>query len=227
VISTRDLSLLPDVEGLRALLQALATLDAIVCPEWEYRYWSFNCAWAPGEQMGSMRNGQGDDLFAHFSSAGCWLKGFDHESRMSPHARKPKRVWPGILDAVPADFASCLREPAFSVDDVTFCIWRRVGDTRWQIGPVAFPPGLADPDGSESLLSELDGRAETYLAFAGEYYEKDLDVSAVEHVHQHRPLTADVVALLNPQRSPRELVGDLDEIGYPLSNGFPAPRGAD
>jgi len=81
VISTRDLSLLPDVDGLRRTLQAMAMLDAILRPEWEFRYYSFNAAWAEGEQMGSMRNGSGDDFFAHFSSAGCWLKGFAHEYR--------------------------------------------------------------------------------------------------------------------------------------------------
>jgi len=35
--STRNLSQLPDVEGLRKLLQSLAMLDAIVCREWQYR----------------------------------------------------------------------------------------------------------------------------------------------------------------------------------------------
>ena len=35
--STRDLSQLPGVEGLHKLLQSLAMLDAIVCPEWQYR----------------------------------------------------------------------------------------------------------------------------------------------------------------------------------------------
>jgi len=100
-------------------------LDAILCPEWQFRYYSFNAGWAPGEQMGSMRNGSGDELFAHFGAAGCWLKGFAHENPLSPYRENPKRVWPGVLDNVPGEFAGCLREPAFSVEDVTFCIWRR------------------------------------------------------------------------------------------------------
>jgi len=216
MISTRDLSLLPDVEGLRALLQALATLDAILCPDWQYRYYSFNRKWAAGEQMGSMRNGQGDDFFAHFSSAGCWLKGFAHESPMSPYAHAPKRVWPGILEEVPEEFAACLREPAFSVEDVTFCIWRRTMDKRWTNGPVSFPPDVEDPDGSAFLLSALDGRPETYQSFATDYYETAVDVASVEHVYQHRPLTRDIVASLNGERSLDELASDLNEIGYPM-----------
>src|SRR5438105_3956555 len=85
MISTRDLSLLPDVDGLRRTLQSMAMLDAILCPEWEFRYYSFNAAWDAGEQMGSMRNGSGDNFFAHFSPAGCWLKGFAHDYPLSPY----------------------------------------------------------------------------------------------------------------------------------------------
>jgi hypothetical protein len=40
MISTRDLSHLPDIDHLKSLSQSLAMLDAILCPEWEYRYYS-------------------------------------------------------------------------------------------------------------------------------------------------------------------------------------------
>ena len=66
MISTRDLSLLPDVDGLRSAFQSMAMLDAILCPERLYRYYSFNSGWSVGEQVGSMNNGSGDELFAHF-----------------------------------------------------------------------------------------------------------------------------------------------------------------
>jgi hypothetical protein len=193
----------------------MATLDAILCPEWQYRYYSFNRRWADGEQMGSMRNGSGDDFFAHFSAAGCWLKGFAHESIMSPYAHEPTRVWPGIWEAVPVEFAACLREPAFTVEDVTFCIWRRSADPSWGAGRVDFPADDDDPDGSAFLLSDLDGRPETYVAYASEYFEQELDVASVAHVYQHRPLTREIIASLNPQLSLEDVAADLAEIGYP------------
>ncbi len=43
-ISTRDLSQLPGIQGLRTLSQALALLDAILSPDWELRYYSFNAS---------------------------------------------------------------------------------------------------------------------------------------------------------------------------------------
>src|SRR5262249_28417904 len=158
------------------------------------------------------RNGSGDDFFAHFSSSGCWLKGFAHESVMSPYAHEPKRAWPGILDTVPVEFAACLREPAFSVEDVTFCIWRPNADSRCAMGRITFPPDVEDPDGSEFLLSDLDGRPETYQAYAGEYFETEVDVASVAHVYQHLPLTEKIVASLNPEVSLAELAADLNEI---------------
>jgi hypothetical protein len=215
VISTRNLSLLPDVDGLRRALQSMAMLDAILCPEWQFRYYSFNKAWASREQMGSMRNGRGDDFFASFSAAGCWLKGFAHEYPMSPYRENPPRPWPGVLDSIPAEFAACLREPAFSVEDVTFCIWRRFADPAWRVGPVQFPPGHPDPDGSEFLLSPLDGRPETYRPWAADYCGQDLDLAAVEYVYRHEPLITDVIARLNPEVSLSELTADIREIGYP------------
>jgi hypothetical protein len=217
VISTRDLSQLPDVDGLCRTMQSMAMLDAILCPEWQFRYYSFNTAWANGEQMGSMRDGSGDELFAHFSSVGCWLKGFAHEYPMSPYRENPPRPWPGILDTVPAEFSACLREPAFGVGNVTFCIWRRSNDRAWQVGQVQFPSDHSDPGGSEILLSPLDGLPETYRSWAEDYYEREVELSAVEHLYQHRPLSPEIVARLNSKVSPGELAGDISEIGYPYS----------
>lgn len=217
MISTRDLSALPDVDRLRATLQSMAMLDAILMPEWQLRYYSFNCRWGKGKQMGSMRDGEGDNFFALFNSAGCFLKGFAHEAVMSPYGRRPKAVWPGVLDAVPDEFEDGLNEPAFSMEDTTFCVWRRYSDPNWQCGPVAFPEGKNDPDGSAELLSPLDGKSASYRSWAEDYYERDVPLSAVRHIYAHRPLTSRVVKQLNPEITLEALEADVDEIGYPGS----------
>lgn len=134
---------------------------------------------------------------------------------MTPYRLSPKQVWRGVLDSVPREFAACMHEPAFSVEDATFCIWRRHADTSWQVGPIAFPSGESDPDGSVDLLSNLDGHPETYRTWAVEYYEKEVPLAAVDHVYQHRPLTPQVIAQLNPGLSFDQLLADKNEIGYP------------
>jgi hypothetical protein len=71
---------LPGIADLRRRAKALAMLDAIICPEWEYRYYSYNSRWSHGEEMASMRNSQGDEWFILFDSVGTAIKGLDHES---------------------------------------------------------------------------------------------------------------------------------------------------
>lgn len=219
MISTRDLSGLPGIDELRRLMKSMALLDALQQRDWEYRLYSFNCHWSKTrpEQMGSMRDGQGDDVFVLFNPSGCWLKGFAHEAAMTPYRLKRPRVFPGVLDGVPAEFARCLSEPAFNLRDTTFCVWRRYEDASWQRGPIRFPRG-DDPDGSARLLSPLDGRPETYLAVAAGYFRRPwLTVDVVRHVYDHRPLTPELLATAGLTAG--EMAEDVAEIGYPEVGG--------
>jgi len=211
MISTRDLHELPDIPGFRRLTRALATLDALLSPEWEYRYYSFNSHWAEGEMMASMRNGSGDQWFALLSSAGVALHGLAHES---PIFRLDSR-WPGIFDSLPSEFhANFLNEPAFDTANSTFCIWRRASDERWFAGAAQLPPGN-DPDGSEELLSILAGDPQQYVDFAAEYYEREIAIADVAAVYEHAPLTQELLKRLNPRADLEALTADLNEIGYP------------
>lgn len=215
MISTRDLSALPNIDALRRLMQSLAMLDAILCPEWGHRYFSFNCYWSSGEQLGSMRNGQGDHWFALFNAAGCWLKGFDHESPMSPFSSDPPMLAAGLFDDMSAKFSACLLEPAFAIEETTFCLWRRSQDSTWRRGPVKFPANTSDLDGSERLLQCLDGRPQTYRAWTKEYHERDVPLAAIQSVYAHQPLDQQLIDDLGAAISPACLKKDVSEIGYP------------
>ena len=214
MISTRNLSDLPAIQQLNRTMKSLAVLDAIVEPDWEYRYYSFNSKWDTSEEMGSMRNGQGDAWFCVFSPVGAFLKGFDHESEMSPWNQEPMRVWPGVLGAVPEMFKRFVQEPAFSMDDTTFCIWRSAQESGWRTGAVEYPAG-EDPDGSGWMLSILRGEPELYRSWAESYYERPVALQIVRHVYEHKPLTDEIIRTLNQDRDLHGLTADLDEIGYP------------
>ncbi|MFF2143944.1 hypothetical protein [Kitasatospora sp. NPDC058190] len=198
------LSRLPAIPDLRNRCRALATLDVILSPgDWEPRYHTFTGAWAPGEELSWVRNGQGDDWFVVFSPAGVYGRGFDHER---PNA-------PELLDAVPPAFHRFTGEPAFGDVDgptVTACFWRAPGDAAWQ--------GVSSTPGDGELLELLlDGSAEAYRDWAEEYFEpeQELDLDAIGHVLALRPLTPAAVAALNPETDLEELAEDLAEIGYP------------
>jgi len=207
MISTHDLSQLPDIAALRGVMQALATLDATLAPDWESRYYSFNAGWGPGEMMGSMRDGCGDQWYALFCAAGAALVGLAHESpTFTPGSPKP---W--VFDGLPEAFHKNLRrEPAFDTGNCTFCLWRLNGDSAWSCSA---PSQCAD--GSESLLSILDGQPQRYLSWAMDYFEVELELAPIERVYRHEPLTEALVRQLNPEQSLAELADDLTEIGYP------------
>ena len=164
-----------------------------------------------------MRNGQGDHYFGLFNAAGCWLKGFDHEAPMSPFASDPPTVVAGVFDGVPAELQACLTEPAFVIDETTFCVWRRHSDRRWQCGSVRLPAGEKDPDGSAGLRRYLDGNPQTYRDWAAEYDERHVPLTAVRSIYAHEPLDQRLVTDLNADVSLSELHADVDEIGYPAS----------
>jgi hypothetical protein len=205
---------LPPPDTLKRIMQSLAMLEAIVEEEWQFRYFSFDAHWSPDTQMGSMRNGQGDDLFAVFDRAGCFIRGFDHESAMSPWASKPRKIWPGVLEHVPKQFSSSLTEPAFHMDDTTFCIWFPVGGQAWCQGEIAYPAG-SDPDGSSWMLSYYVGGPQTYRDFAEFYYEVDIPIDAIARVYQHEPLSPALIQALGSQRRYDQLRVEAAAIGYP------------
>jgi hypothetical protein len=214
-ISTQALELMPSIDQTKCISQSAAMLDAILCPDWESRYFSFNARWNKQTMMASMQNGSGDDYFMTFSSVGAILKGFDHESAMSPYAQDQELVWAGVLESVPAGFSNFLDDAAFKLEDTTYCIWRLITDTAWHCGSIEFPTQKHANDGSATFLWIFDGLPETYQKWAKDYYETSVLIAAVRHVYAHQPLTKAVVQKLNPELELSDLKEDILEIGYP------------
>jgi hypothetical protein len=217
MVTNARLSELPNIENLEALCRSLAMLDAIMSPEWEYRYFPFNAKWGDGERLGSMRNGSGDEYFVYFNDEGALIKGFDHESEMSPYGNDKLSVWPGVVDGVPYGFREFLKDTSMPSEDTTFCIWRMPSDLRWQTGQIEYPNSDAEADGSEWLLFALDENPETYAEFAAEYYERSIDSETVRKIYAHTPLTDEIVTKLNFELKITELSPDIEEIGYPVA----------
>ncbi|MFE5090418.1 hypothetical protein ACFRCI_08445 [Streptomyces sp. NPDC056638] len=198
-------ALLPNPTELRSHLSALAILDATIGGDPQFCCYTFDTAWGPGEEAALMENGSGDDFSVLFTPAGVLIRGFDHESEMSPYATDGEQVWPGVIDEVPATLRQLLDEPAFHDEGidaprVTACLWRKAGDTAWRAGSaIAFPPGSEDPDGSGFLFHLLTDRSpEAVQAHFEDYYERPIPLDAVRHVLAGRPLTPAIAAALNP-----------------------------
>jgi len=187
------------------MMQSMATLDAIFCPEWQDRYYSFDSGWGPSEQMGSIRNGSGDDLFVLFNESGCFLKGFSHEFTQKEFT--PDMFYKNVADA----FKAAVSEPAFSTHNVSFCAWHMSDGESWE-------NSVKDEDLDPNvffLIQDLDGKASTYLKFLINYHEMEADLVSLQAVFDHKVMTRELTKALNSEIDFSSLVSDLTQIGYP------------
>ena len=199
---------------LKELMRSLAMLDALMEPEeWDARWFSYDPVWDEGVSVGSMRDGSGDWFAVRFSGEGdAVVRGFAHESQMSPfRSGGDGRAWPGLFEGLPERYAWAREADGFVGEEVTFCAWY---DEGWTVGPVQFP-SHADPDGSERLLALLDDEPSTYVRFAKDIYERELDVRSVAALYRSTPLDEKLLASLAPGVSAMVATRLAKELGYP------------
>ncbi|MCO1580687.1 hypothetical protein M8C13_33520 [Crossiella sp. SN42] len=210
---------LPDIDTLRARCRAIAALEVVLNDDPGSRYFGYDPDWAEGRELAWMRNGSGDEYSIVFQEAGVFIRGFDHESAMSPFVSDDGELWPGLVDELPTDFADLVEEPAFCLDDLlaaTVVVWRRWNGNRWQCGEIVFPAG-DDPDGARWLFQvvAVDG-TEGYHGFAQDYYQRELDYRAVREVLRQAPLTAELTRRLAPGADWARVRHEVSALGWPV-----------
>jgi len=206
--STRDLSGLPAPDRLRDVLQLSAMLDVVLCEKDWLRCYTFRPNWSDGVSLATYNNGGGNDMFVFFRGEDAIIKGFDHESPVSPYARDDEDVWPGIYDGVPMALGALLDDEAVQRDDVTFCVWHTLG--TWRCGSMSFPAG--EDDGSSYLLGTIYLDAASYVNWARDYYERAIENSAIEAVYAGQPIDAELIAAINPDRNVAAALAELSPI---------------
>ncbi|OCQ17907.1 hypothetical protein A7985_25230 [Pseudoalteromonas luteoviolacea] len=193
----KDIKQLPTVKQLIHICRSLALLDAILMTDWEYRYFSFNCLWNEddGEMMASLRDGSGSEYFILISQKGAVGKVFDPSIISDSDS---------AIKAIPDAFKSFVSEPAFSLENVSYCFWREVQDDTWNVAP----NGLNE----FPLLKFLTVDAVYYHEWAQEYYEQEIDLEALKSVYNSLELDEDMLQKLNPEIELDDLDEDLEEI---------------
>ncbi|KEQ25963.1 hypothetical protein [Paenibacillus tyrfis] len=209
-------TVLPTPDELKRRLLTLAALDMILCPEEWLRYHTFIPNWAPNVSLAKIDNGAGDHLFVLFAPEGVILKGFDHESELSPHARDEYAVWPGIYDGAPEALLAFLEDEALEKEDVTFCIWRETGDSQWRTGKVRMPKG-AD-DGSDFLLGAICETPEDYADWAEGYFDMPIPIEPVKALYEAPAISVEAIRSLNPERNVEEALPELEALGITVTD---------
>ena len=207
MISTTSYAALPDAAALQRLARALAVLDAINSPEWEYRYYSYNPDWAENEAVLEMRDGEGDQMLVLFRPEGCVINGFLHEYEQPDKAQ--------VTRGLPEAFDEFMFGEPVNTIGTTFCLWYTPAH-GWQTGVVK-----NEDDKSEELLYIFDNQPATYAEWANEYFLDDTDrqpiaSEAVAAIYRGEVLTRALVLAINNELDDwTMLAADLQEIGYP------------
>jgi hypothetical protein len=216
--STRHPERLPSPAALLKLTRALSVLDEVFWPQWDERFYSFDRE-RDGTCLARMRNGEGDLWYVVFTpNGGAVLRGFDHNSVMSPYRHEDERLWPGLFDGMPRSLQPWKNAADIEPNEVTFVMWH-LPRARWQTGPVTFAPGK-DPDGSEGLLELLDGEPASYARYADARLGHPVDLDAVRAVYSGA-LDAHLIEKLNPQADTADILKSARQMGFPMSKTKP------
>lgn len=207
MISTKNYDLLKDRKSVQSFCKAASVLDAILCQQWEYRYYSYNANWGEGEEFCEMRNGEGDQVLLLFTEEGCVINGFAHEVEQQDKVK--------LVKGLPVVFNEFVYgEPIASIG-TTFCLWS-IADAGWQIGEID-----GTEDNSEELLRLFDGNPQSYVDWATGYFdsfkESGIPLETVAAIYSGEMLTKEMVlSLVNELEDWDLLVADLEEINYPF-----------
>ncbi|OMF06708.1 hypothetical protein MHI48_22605 [Paenibacillus sp. FSL H7-0942] len=215
-------TIMMNADALRKRLRILAALDIIFSEEEWLRVHHYENELQPGVAWGSINNGAGDHLHVLFTNSGTLIKGFDHESPLSPHAREDGEIYPGMYDEVPEALMAVLRshEETLDMEDVTFCLWQEGNDLQWKVGNW-IQLAMTEEDkadargGAEFLLGYIEKNSEDYVDWAKGYYDLlDLSLKAVAEIYDEKPVTASLIKQLCPERDVAAALNELQQRGY-------------
>jgi len=197
--------LLPEPDELLKRSKSLAALDALCCQQWDVRYFSHNAHWGEGEQMASMRDGEGNGYFILFAPFGTAMKG----TCIANGAFEDNAIADSARAKMPEKFADFLSEPTFSIHEASFIAWFDEKNKKWT------KTESEKEDGSGFLTEIIRGDEETFRDWANVYYEIDLKPVFIEHVFQFMPIDGKFIEQLGFSLDGKQLLEDMDEIGYP------------
>ena len=208
MISTKDLSGLPNAERLKNFCIGLATLDILMVEEeWSFiRHYTYNPAWRKGKEAFFATDGSDQSMIVMFAPEGCVINGVDSE--LYDWEEKLPRI-EYLTDGMPPALQKLMGSREVKKMKSTFCVWTEDGIT-WYCNP------MDGEDASKDLLPLIDGDPQTYVEYGKWFYPADLPLETVRQLADGVPVTKELVIALNPKRNEwEEIKTGLDKIGYP------------
>ncbi len=190
MISTKDLSGLPNAERLKAFCKGLAALDVIMLKEeWSFiRHYTYNPAWRKGKEAFFATDGGDQSMIVMFAPEGCVINGVDSE--LYDWEEKLPRI-EDLTAGMPPALQKLMSSREVKKMKSTFCVWTEDG-AAWHCNP------MDGEDASKDLLSTIDGNPLSYVEYGKWFYPADLPLEAVRQLADGVPVTKYLVTALNP-----------------------------
>ena len=207
MLSTKDLSTLPDTGRLKNFCKGLAALDIIMLEEeWSFiRHYTYNPTWRKGKEAFFATDGSDQSMIVMFAPEGYVINGVDSE--LYDWEKKLPNI-EDLTEGMPSTLQKLMNSREVKKMKSTFCVWTEDG-TTWNCNPIN------GKDASEDLLSMIDGNPQTYVEY-GKWHSADLPLEVVGQLCEGVPLAKEMILALNPKRSEwDEIKAGLDRIGYP------------
>jgi hypothetical protein len=185
------------IEEITKTLKSIALLEAIVCPEWEYRYYSYNSKWGDGEEMASMRNGSGDEWFLWLKNDLAAIKALNHEFGILKDIET-------IKNQFPSSYKEFIAEPAFSINE---------SSSLWYLNSNEWVKFDVNEEETNKLLSVFNWGPSEYKEWAEDYYEEEFSLEAIENIISGK-LTEKDIHSLNSELTLKDVEEEINEIGY-------------
>ncbi|PAY00910.1 hypothetical protein CKO50_13080 [Pseudoalteromonas sp. HM-SA03] len=168
-------------KALKLALKASAVLDIEISDDAYLRCFTYTENWVFGIDIATYDNGGGDNIAVVIKDESILIKGFDHESEVSPHAQEEYGVWPGMYNGAPTELVEVLNDEVFEIEEVTFCIWRLDSEAIWSREAVEL--NNVKDDGSSWLLSAITTTPSAFIEYVESYYDGDFNQLTPEKVH--------------------------------------------
>ena len=211
---------------MKELLKKQAILDIIITPEhdaWR-RLVSYEYDKTKRCDRFHISNDSGDHLYVLMSPEGAIIKGFDHESCLSPYQNDEEPTVESIYANVPAELLALLDEET-EKNDVTFCIWQKPGEVHWHQNSIELPDYCFDSDrtqpedgGQAFLMSYIFAGADEWYEWASIYYElREEAWDAAARLYETGEITRSMMEDLNPERDYDTIIDECEVSGLILA----------
>lgn len=204
-----------DIDILKTLLRRMAAMDIVLSEKANLRCFFYKIEWRNGVDIAWYENGGGDDIYILFKGEEAIIKGFDHESEVSPHAQETFHIWPGIYDKAPPHLLELLKEEDLVFEDVTFCYWKTSHDAIWQEGETNIPTDI--DNGSSWLLECIHKEVEQHYDWIKHYYAIEPDINIIKALFNSDQWKLKDIEALNPIFNFKTGLIELKQLGIVVS----------